>query len=485
MRNTHYDFAIIGGGPSGLATAVRLSKQFPDKKILLLEKNDHLGGPCYTHTDAETGAVFELGCNDIGSEAAKLFADLGIEQEMRPVEGRIHFDSGYKLNSPFDLSSLAALLHANTFFFLEIAKLVYRLSNPSADATLETITEDFNETFRNMVLGLFYVALRTADQTDINVIQQVLGTDSAFPQVPVGGMSLVIEKMQKQLGDNVEVRYGANCRLKTDARKTSIDIYDDIEGIITETIESERIISSVHGWEAYKELFPQTKPPLPVTAITFEMSDGFVYSDGPNVHTQLFFPKDTSTWLKKHLEGKFTDEEEGKEFEFAFHCFNNRLINDKGGITVYILTPEGKDQFTDAEIDKIKGYVIKIINSRINGFESSVQKSEFYSPHRYQNELGFNSRVMPVVSAGGKTKIPHKSAGSDNLYYVGSATEQGFNQTIFNSALKSAERLMKEVLIPEMQQEGTAETPPSSAFFTTPQRTEQPQTETTSSCLVM
>ena len=33
-----YDFAIIGGGIVGLSTAMSLSQKYPDKKIVLLEK---------------------------------------------------------------------------------------------------------------------------------------------------------------------------------------------------------------------------------------------------------------------------------------------------------------------------------------------------------------------------------------------------------------------------------------------------------------
>ena len=36
-----YHFIIIGGGPSGIMCAYRLSKLNPEKKILILEKNSN------------------------------------------------------------------------------------------------------------------------------------------------------------------------------------------------------------------------------------------------------------------------------------------------------------------------------------------------------------------------------------------------------------------------------------------------------------
>ncbi|HLR37534.1 MAG TPA: L-2-hydroxyglutarate oxidase [Chitinophagaceae bacterium] len=42
MENTIFDIAIIGGGIVGAATFYKIQKRFPDLKILLLEKEDHL-----------------------------------------------------------------------------------------------------------------------------------------------------------------------------------------------------------------------------------------------------------------------------------------------------------------------------------------------------------------------------------------------------------------------------------------------------------
>ncbi len=51
---SHYDFAIVGGGVVGLATALELSYRFPDKKLVLFEKEKELA---YHQTGHNSGVI--------------------------------------------------------------------------------------------------------------------------------------------------------------------------------------------------------------------------------------------------------------------------------------------------------------------------------------------------------------------------------------------------------------------------------------------
>ena len=65
-HNTHntnnYDLVIIGGGISGIYTLYKLSKTFPQLKILLLESGERYGGRIYSYK--ETNKIIMINLNN-------------------------------------------------------------------------------------------------------------------------------------------------------------------------------------------------------------------------------------------------------------------------------------------------------------------------------------------------------------------------------------------------------------------------------------
>lgn len=53
MKSFNYDFLIVGAGMSGSVLAERIATKLK-KKILIIEKRDHIGGNCYDYIDKET-----------------------------------------------------------------------------------------------------------------------------------------------------------------------------------------------------------------------------------------------------------------------------------------------------------------------------------------------------------------------------------------------------------------------------------------------
>ena len=57
MVDKHYDLAVIGGGIIGLATAMRVSQEFPGLKVAVLEKEDEVA----THQTGHNSGVIHAG----------------------------------------------------------------------------------------------------------------------------------------------------------------------------------------------------------------------------------------------------------------------------------------------------------------------------------------------------------------------------------------------------------------------------------------
>ena len=55
-----FDIGIIGGGLSGICSALFLSKKYPEKKIILIDENPKLGGRLFSFEPLRTGIGFEL-----------------------------------------------------------------------------------------------------------------------------------------------------------------------------------------------------------------------------------------------------------------------------------------------------------------------------------------------------------------------------------------------------------------------------------------
>jgi len=122
MKN--YDITIIGGGISGIYTMYKLKKNNPNLNVILLEKNERLGGRVYTFKDTINGIKYnmDLGAGRIGyhhKNMIELINTLQMERDIIPIsntENYIEYDS--KKNTSQDKSRLKLIYSTiiNKFF---------------------------------------------------------------------------------------------------------------------------------------------------------------------------------------------------------------------------------------------------------------------------------------------------------------------------------------------------------------------------------
>lgn len=78
-----YDYIIIGGGISGLFLAYKIHLLYPNKKVVLIEKERHLGGRVYTFQDSKM--TVEMGAGRFSFQHTflmQLIKELGLSKKM-------------------------------------------------------------------------------------------------------------------------------------------------------------------------------------------------------------------------------------------------------------------------------------------------------------------------------------------------------------------------------------------------------------------
>lgn len=102
-----YDVVIIGGGIAGIYTMYKLCRQSPEIRVLLLEKENYLGGRVYTYED--DSMLVEGGAGRFSKNHRflnELIAELKLSNKIMPSSGGAVFfpanHSGIPQNSIFD-----------------------------------------------------------------------------------------------------------------------------------------------------------------------------------------------------------------------------------------------------------------------------------------------------------------------------------------------------------------------------------------------
>lgn len=103
------DYLIVGAGFSGCVMAERLATEL-DKKILIIEKRDHVCGNAFDYYDEHRILVHKYGPHIFHTNSKKVWDYLSHFTEWRPYEHKVLADvDGFKVPVPFNLNSLHKL----------------------------------------------------------------------------------------------------------------------------------------------------------------------------------------------------------------------------------------------------------------------------------------------------------------------------------------------------------------------------------------
>ena len=108
-----YDFLIVGAGLSGAVLAERLANK-EDKKVLIVDKRNHIGGNTFDYFNADGLLVHKYGPHIFHTNSPDVFNYLGKFTEWRPYEHRVLASvDGMMVPIPINMNTINTLYGLN------------------------------------------------------------------------------------------------------------------------------------------------------------------------------------------------------------------------------------------------------------------------------------------------------------------------------------------------------------------------------------
>jgi len=108
-----YDFMIVGAGFAGAVLAERIATQL-DKKVLIVDKRNHIAGNCFDYYDTNGVLVHKYGPHAFHTNLKKVWNYLSIFTDWHFYNHKVlAFVDGKKIPIPFNFNSLALLFPKN------------------------------------------------------------------------------------------------------------------------------------------------------------------------------------------------------------------------------------------------------------------------------------------------------------------------------------------------------------------------------------
>jgi UDP-galactopyranose mutase len=146
-----FDYMIVGAGFAGSVLAERLASDL-GKRVLVVEKRDHIGGNAYDHYDDHGLLVHKYGPHIFHTNSAEIFGYLSRFTEFRPYEHRVLASvDGQLVPIPINLDTVNKLYGTNltahelSGFFAKVAEK--RVIKTAEDVVVSAVGRDLYEKF--------------------------------------------------------------------------------------------------------------------------------------------------------------------------------------------------------------------------------------------------------------------------------------------------------------------------------------------------
>jgi monoamine oxidase len=157
----NYDLVIIGGGIAGIYTLYKLSKQFTNLKILLLESGERYGGRIYSYKETIDGEeyVMDLGAGRLGHHHKlinTLISELGLKSKIVNIPNTKTYIEVTENNKAHEKTQYKDSIMAKLYKFF-LSPLVSKLGKTALQKfyLYELLTKYMSASFSQKVASVF------------------------------------------------------------------------------------------------------------------------------------------------------------------------------------------------------------------------------------------------------------------------------------------------------------------------------------------
>lgn len=232
-----YDFVILGSGIGGVYTAYKLSQQYPNKSILLIEKTNRLGGRIHSiqiSPKNDPNYILEAGAGRFSSRHSylqTLIKELNLEENIRPSSGKADYlpvktDSKIEkkenlysqdfMQPIYDIKPILQLAISYEVGESKLSQIVAKVILASKLESREYLQDRHFINYAENIISKeeiqhiydsfgYYSELVMMNAYDSIELMQQLGPNNSF-YVLKGGLSQIIDRMVSSFSRKVEIR---------------------------------------------------------------------------------------------------------------------------------------------------------------------------------------------------------------------------------------------------------------------------------------
>lgn len=265
-----FDFIIVGAGLAGSVMAERIANVL-NKKVLIIEQRNHIGGNCYDYKSKEGIIIHKYGPHIFHTDFDEVFRYLSNFTEWCTYEHRVlAYVDGKKIPVPFNFTSMEMLLSSDMAVRLK-EKLISKFGEDSRVPIIRLLEDNdedlkllgdfiYKKIFLNYSLKQWGKKPEEIDQRVISRVPIVVGRDDRYfgdkyQAMPKEGYTIIFQRMLSN--PNIKIMLNTNFKNVLHVDKVSKRIYflsEEFKGKLIYTAKLDELFDYAFGVLPYRSL---------------------------------------------------------------------------------------------------------------------------------------------------------------------------------------------------------------------------------------